>query len=271
MTTKDAYPIPNIDGLLSRLPPVHWISKIDLKDAFWQIRLDTSSRSKTAFTVPNRPLYQFNRMPFGLCNAPQTLCRLMDKVIPYTLKSQVFVYLDDLLIVSQTFDEHILHLYEVATQLRKAGLTINVGKSSFGLSQVKYLGYVVGNGTLEADKEKVSAIVDYPVPKTIRQLRRFLGMTGWYRRFIHNYADITHSLTDLLAGKRKFTWNVDAQKSFDILKTKLTSAPLLVHPNYTKPFILQCDASTYGVGAVLAQEDEEGVEKPISFMSIKLE
>lgn len=270
VTTKDAYPIPNIDGLLSRLPPVHWITKIDLKDAFWQIKLDPRSRPKTAFAVPNRPLYQFTRMPFGLCNAPQTLCRLMDKVIPYYLKSRVFVYLDDLLIVSQTFEEHLNHLYEVATQLRKAGLTINVGKSNFGLNQVKYLGYVVGKGTLEADKEKVSAIVDYPVPKTIRQLRRFLGMTGWYRRFIHNYADVTHPLTDLLSSKRKFCWNQEAQKSFDLLKEKLTTAPLLVHPNYSKPFILQCDASTYGVGAVLAQEDDEGIERPISFMSQKL-
>jgi len=99
VTKKDAYPFPNIDGLISRLPAVNIISKIDLKDAFWQIKLEESSKAKTAFTIPNRPLYQYVRMPFGLCNAPQTMCRLMDKVIPYRLKTHIFVYLDDLLVV----------------------------------------------------------------------------------------------------------------------------------------------------------------------------
>lgn len=143
---KEASPIPNIDGLLSRLPPVNCVSKIDLKDAFWQINLSRESRPKTAFTIPNRPLYQFKRMPFGLCNAPQTMCRLMDQVIPYHLKTHVFVYLDDLLIPSQSFEEHVTHLMEVACQLRKAGLTINIKKSSFGLCRVKYLGFLVGDG-----------------------------------------------------------------------------------------------------------------------------
>jgi len=140
LTIKDAYPIPNVDGLIARLPAVYCISKVDLKDAFWQISLSPELRPKTAFTVPNRPLYQFTRMPFGLCNAPQTMCRLMDKVIPYSLKTYVFVYLDDLLILSQSFDDHLFHLLEVAALLRKAGLTINVKKSQFGLAKVKYLG-----------------------------------------------------------------------------------------------------------------------------------
>lgn len=270
VTIKDAYPIPNIDGLIARLPPVHIISKIDLKDAFWQISLEYNSRAKTAFTVPNRPLYQFVRMPFGLCNAPQTMCRLMDKVIPYNLKSHVFVYLDDLLVVSQTFDQHVLDLLEVASQLRKAGLTINVKKSKFGLSQVKYLGFIVGKGSLQVDPEKVSAIAEYPEPTNIRQLRRFLGMTGWYRRFIDDYASITYHLTDLLSKKKTFKWNSDAQNSFDLLKSKLSSAPFLAHPVYSNPFIVQCDASQFGVGGLLAQVDDDGNERPIAFMSHKL-
>lgn len=170
--------MPNIDGILSRLPPVYCISKIDLKDAFWQIKLDKDSKQKTAFTVPNRPLYQFTRMPFGLCNAPQALCRLMDIVIPYQLKSHVFVYLDDLLVVSNDFDTHLTDLLEVATHLRKAGLTINISKSHFALKKVKYLGYIVGNGTLQVDDDKVMAIKEFPKPKSIKQVRRFLGMTG---------------------------------------------------------------------------------------------
>lgn len=270
ITVKDAYPMPNIDGLLSRLPPVHIISKIDLKDAFWKVNLSKESRPKTAFTIPNRPLYQFCRMPFGLCNAPQTLCRLMDKVITYNLRSHVFVYLDDLLIVSKSFDEHIAHLIEVAQLLRKAGLTINITKSSFGLSQVKYLGYIVGNGSITVNSEKVKAITDYPVPKNIKGLRQFLGMAGWYRRFVADYATITFPLTELQTKKKPFKWTAEAQEAFEKLKDALSTAPVLIHPDYSKRFIVQCDASKVGIGAVLAQEDEYGIERPIAYMSKKL-
>lgn len=269
VTVKDAYPMPIMDGLLSRLPPVHCISKVDLKDAFWQICLDDVSRAKTAFTVPNRPLYQFKRMPFGLTNAPQTMSRLMDMVIPYQLKSHVLVYLDDLLVLSSSFEEHLIHLTEVATQLRKAGLTINVQKSQFCIRKVDYLGFIVGEGTLHVNPDKVRAVEEFPVPKSQKQLRRFLGMTGWYRRFIPNYSTIIFSLTELLKGKA-FLWNDQAQEAFNKVKSELCSASFLVHPNYTKPFVLQCDASLHGVGAVLAQCDESGDERPIAYMSKKL-
>jgi len=179
---------------------------IDLKDAFWQICLDEESKPKTAITIPNRPLYQFTRMPFGLTNAPQTLCRLMDKVIPYRMKSHVMVYLDDLLVMSSSFEEHLSHLAEVATQLRKAGLTINIAKSQFCLKKIDYLGYIVGEGTLQVNPNKVTAVSNFPVPKTKRQLKRFLGMTGWYQRFINQYSEQTFHLTELLRGK-EFHWN----------------------------------------------------------------
>lgn len=270
VTVKDSYPIPNIDGLISRLPPVYFISKVDLKDAFWQIKLDESSKLKTAFTIPNRPLYQFTRMPFGLCNAPQTMCRLMDIVIPYYLKSNVFVYLDDLLIISEDFDGHLRHLHEVSTQLRKASLTININKSSFVIRKVQYLGYIIGEGSLMVDPSKVQAISEFPVPKSVRQLRRFLGMAGWYRRFIDDFAKITFSLTELLSKRKVFKWTTEAQTAFDKVKNKLTTAPVLVSANFAKPFILQCDASTLGVGAVLAQNDSDGNERPIAYMSQKL-
>lgn len=190
----------------------------------------------------------------------------MDKVITYNLRSHVFVYLDDLLI----FEEHLSHLIEVAQLLKKAGLTINIGKSSFRIKQVKYLGYIVGNGSITTDNEKVRAITEYPVPKNIRELRQFLGMAGWYRRFVGDFATITFPLTELLAKKKAFKWSSAAQKAFEKLKVMISSAPVLVHPNYENKFRVQCDASNFGIGAVLAQEDENGVEKPISYMSIKL-
>lgn len=270
LTIKDAYPLPLIDGIFSRLDETRFISSIDLKDAFWQVELDLRSREKTAFTVPGRPLYQFKRMPFGLCNAPQTLCRLMDLVIPQPLRESVIVYLDDLLVVSEKFETHVNLLEQVARCLRKSGLTINVEKSKFCMTEVRYLGYIVGNGCLKADPDKVAAILEFPVPATVRQVRRFLGMTGWYRRFIANYADVAAPITDLLSPTDKLKWNDTAQEAFNKLKLCLTSAPILTHPDFKRPFIIQCDASSTGVGSVLYQLDDEDVEHPIAYMSKKL-
>lgn len=265
VTTKDAYPTPIVEGLLSRLSDTRFISAIDLKDAFWQIGLEEESREKTAFSVPGRPLYQFRVMPFGLCNAPQRLCRLMDKVIPHELRHRIFVYLDDLLVVSPDFDTHLLLLQEVATRLQSAGLTINVEKSRFCLREVHYLGYIVGNGCLKTNPDRVAAITSYPQPTTVKQLRRFLGMAGWYRRFLANFASISAPLTDLLKKTGKFVWSEQAQDSFNSLKASLSSAPILTNPNFDKQF--ECDACSTGVGGVLCQEDDNGDSRPIAFMS----
>lgn len=270
VTVKDAYPTPTVEGLLSRLNDTKYISAIDLKDAFWQIPLDEDAKLKTAFAIPGRPLYHFNVMPFGLCNAPQRLCRLMDQVIPHRLRHQVFVYLDDLLVVSADFRTHIDLLSQVAAHLSHAGLTINVEKSKFCLREVKYLGFIVGDGCIRVDPDKVAAIKNYPQPTTVKQLRRFLGMAGWYRRFIANHAAISAPLTDLLQKNKKFLWIPEAQASFDAVKDRLTSAPILTHPDFTKPFVVQCDACTSGIGGVLFQLDDAQQERPIAFISHKL-
>lgn len=269
VTVKLAYPIPNIDGLLSRLSNTRYISAIDLKDAFWQIPLDSQSREKTAFVVPGRPLYQFTSMPFGLCNAPQRMCMLMDKVIPHELKESVFVYLDDLLIVSPDFSSHFETLKIVAKRLRDAGLTINMSKSNFCFRQVNYLGYIVGEGCLKTDPSKTSAIVSFPIPKTKRQVRGFLGLAGWYRRFIPNFASLASPLSDTLKGE-KFSFTEEALNSFQNLKEVLSNPPVLTQPDFTKTFHLQCDASNTGIGAVLFQVDENSNEKPLYYYSSKL-
>lgn len=269
VTIKDAYGLPIIDGLLSRLKDTVYISAIDLKDAFWQIPLHPDSRDKTAFTVPGRPLYQFKVMPFGLCNAPQTMCKLMTKVIPHQLHDRIFVYLDDLLVISATFDEHMCLLEDVSSRLRQANLTINVEKSKFCLTYTRYLGYVVGGGRLQVDPGKVEAVDSFPIPKTARHVRRFLGMSGWYSRFIPNYASLATPLTDLL-GKKKFLWSPDCQKAFEEIKLKLTSAPILVHPDFSRTFYIQCDASKSGIGSVLFQKDEKNFDHPIAYFSKKL-
>lgn len=269
LTVKDAYPTPLINGILSRLNETHYISSIDLKDAFWQVELNEESREKTAFTVPGRPLYHFTRMPFGLCNSGQTMCRLMDKVIPSAMREFIFVYIDDLLIVSENFDTHIERLQLVADSLRKANLTINVEKSKFCMRSIQYLGHIVGGGTIRPNPDRIRAISEFPRPITIRQLRSFLGMAGWYRRYIRNFSDIAAPITDLMKNSKQFTWTVEADEAFKILKDRLTTAPVLTHPDFTKPFYIQCDASILGVGGVLFQIIN-GEEHPIAYMSKKL-
>lgn len=271
LTKKDAYPMPHINGLLSRLSDTYYISSVDLKDAFWQIPLERQSREKTAFAVPGRPLYQFKVMPFGLCNAAQRLCRLMDKVIPARLRERVFVYLDDLLVVSPDFETHITILGEVAECLRKAGLTINVKKSKFCFKELKYLGFIVGGGKVKTDPAKVEAVVDFPVPKNPRQVRRLLGLAGWYRRFIQNFSTLTAPLTDTLKKKKeKFVMTAEALTAFKALKDALTSAPVLSRPDFSRRFFIQCDASDSGIGAVLFQKNDAGEECPLSYHSQKL-
>lgn len=269
VTKKLAYALPNINGLLSRLSDTHFISCIDLKDAFWQIELDEVSREKTAFTVPGRPQYQYCVMPFGLCNAAQRLCQLMDKVFPSTVRSKIFVYLDDLLVVSKTFDEHLVLLSDVANRLRNAGLTVNIAKSRFCYKEVKYLGHIVGHGTIRPDPEKVSAILDFPVPVSVKQVRRFVGMCGYYGKFVENYSSLSSPLTDTIK-KGKFIFTPEALESFEKLKKSLVSEPVLVHPNFEKPFFIHCDASRFGVGACLMQKDTDDEDRAICFFSKKL-
>lgn len=270
LTVKDAYPLPHIEGLLSRLEDTHYISSVDLKDAFWQVPLEQSSRPKTAFTIPGLGHFQFTRMPFGLCNAPQTLSKLMDQIFPHELRSNIFIYLDDLLIVSNDLPTHFKLLKITAKKLCDANLTINVKKSHFCFKSLRYLGYIVGGGELRTDPDKVKSVAQFPVPTSRKQVRRFLGMTGWYRRFIPNYANLAAPLTDTLKISPKFQVKDDALKAFEVLKKSLISAPILSHPDFSKPFYIQCDASTSGVGGVLFQVDDLGREKVLYYHSQKL-
>lgn len=270
VTEKDAYPLPLIDSLLSRLHETKFISSLDLKDAFWQVPLAKESRDKTAFSVPGRPLYQYKVMPFGLCNASQRLCRLMHKVIPYELHDQVFTYLDDLLIISSNFKDHIELLKKVAQRLREANLTINVEKSKFVLREIKYLGYLVGEEGLRPDPSKIQAIIEYPIPQSVKQVRRFLGLAAWYTRFISNYSDVSAPISSLTGKGKTFHWSPEAQAAFEELKNRMSSTPVLTNPDFDRKFHIHCDASTAGVGAVLFQYDDDNAEKPIAFMSKKL-
>lgn len=270
VTKKDAYPLPHISGILGRFEGTRYISKIDLKDAFWQIPLERGSCEKTAFTVPGRGLFEFVVMPFGLHNAPQTQCRLMDKVLGVDLQPFAFVYLDDIIVTTETFEQHIQVLREIAKRLKSAQLSINVSKSQFCAPSVKYLGFVIDCEGIRTDPDKIKAIVDFPPPTNVKEVRRLIGLVNWYRRFINNFSTIIAPITELLKKpKKKFVWTNVANDAFLSLKSALCSAPLLSCPNYNLPFYVQCDASDVGIGAVLWQKHDEG-EKVIAYMSQKL-
>lgn len=253
ITKKDVYPIPLMSNILDKLKSAMYISKIDLSKAFHQIPLTKESKAITAFRVPGKGLFQFTRMPFGLTNAPATFQRLMDKLIGPELEPHVFAYLDDIIIVTEDFQDHLVWLKLVLETLEKAGLVINPDKSEFCCSEVKYLGYLVNHKGLQVDPEKLGPIETFPAPKTVTQVRRFVGMASWYRRFIPDFSTKVEPINRLIAKGTKFIWGPEQQTAFDLIKRMLLDAPILKCPDFTQRFYLQTDASNVGLGAVLSQ------------------
>lgn len=273
VSKHDAYPLPYITQILDQLGNAKFLSSIDLKAAFWQIPLDSrDSMEKTAFTVPARGLYHFKVMCFGLTSAPATQQRLMDRLFGPEFGGRIFIYLDDIVIVSATFEEHTRLLRVVLDRLSFAGLTINLQKCQFFRSQLKYLGYVVDEFGLRTDPEKIRAIVDFSVPTTKKEVKRFLGTASYYRRFIKNFSNIAGPLNKLTSTKKgtpPFQWTAEADQAFVELKRALTTAPVLACPDFDKDFVVHCDASDFGVGATLTQRFDGG-EHPIAYFSRSL-
>lgn len=275
VTVKDSYPMPYMTRILGNLRGTRYLSKIDLKDAYWQIPLSTDSKEKTAFTIPGRGLYQFCVTPFGLCNAGQSQCRLMDRVLGFDMEPYVFVYLDDIVVATDDFEQHLKFLEQIADRLSNAGLSVNIDKSQFFVEKLHYLGHVIDKNGIHTDQAKVECIVEYPAPKSVKEVRRFIGFSGWYRRFIYDFATVSAPITDLLkepkkpsTPKVKFVWNCAAEEAFQKLKLALSSAPVLATPNFDLPFIIQTDASDIGLAGVLVQGSGDQ-ERVIAYMSQK--
>lgn len=273
VTKKCKYALPRIDSILSRLGKAKYISSIDLQDAFWQIPLNDESKQKTAFNIPGRGMWQFTVVPFGLTTAAQAMQRLMDSLFN---DQDEFIYIDDIIVVSETFKDHINSLKRVFNKLRSANLTVNIEKCSFCRPSLKYLGYIVDKFGLRTDPDKVSCIANYQLPAKMKELRRFLGMTSYYRRFINNFAKIAAPLHDLTKSKSKskykvLKWNDTAIQAFDDLKSAMIQAPVLKTPDFAKLFSVQCDASDTCISGVLSQKDDEtNGDRPIAFVSRKL-
>ena len=268
VTKKDAYPLPYISSILDKLGNAKYLSSLDIKSAFWQVMVSENSREYTAFTVPSRGLFQFRKMPFGLTNAPATFQRLVDRLFP-ELSPYVMVYLDDIIIVSDSFDKHLEVIGLVLDKLISAGLTVSKEKCFFCKPELEYLGYVVDRHGLRVNRKKVSAILDVPPPKTVKEVRSFIGLASWYRRFVPNFSTLIAPLTELTKKNVKFIWNDNCDNAFTTIKQLLVSAPILSCPDFSRPFVLQTDASSFGLGAVLTQPYEDG-EKVICYLSRSL-
>lgn len=257
LTEKDAYPLPRINTILEKLKKAKFISTLDLQQGYWQVPLSQDSRALTAFTVPGKGLYQFKVMPFGLHSAGATFQRLLDKIIGVELEPKAFCYLDDLIVVSETFGEHVDTLKLVFRRLRDAGLKLNPEKCHFFKTELKYLGHVVNQQGISTDPDKVKAIEDFPRPENVRNLRSFLGLASWYRRFTKDFAIISRPLTKMLRKNQKWTWGPAQEAAFAKLKNMLSTTPVLACPDFTQPFTLQVDASNEGLGASLTQKQDK--------------
>jgi len=267
---RDGYPLPQVTDTLDKLSQAKVCSTLDIKSAYWQIPVAKASRPYTAFTVPNRGLFQFKRLPFGLHNAPATWQRLIDSVLGPDLEPYVYIYLDDIVVITPDFEKHLEILEEVFRRLREANLTVGRAKCQFCKPSLKYLGYVVDRQGLHVDPDKVKAMLDVPVPKSVTEVRRIIGTFSWYRRFIKDFSSVIAPITGLLRKDRKFEWTPACDAAFKKIKECLISAPVLAAPDYSLDFVVQCDSSGYGIGAVLVQPYPDGTERVISYISRSL-
>ena len=269
-TKFDAYPMPRIEEVLESIGSAAIISTLDLAKGYWQIPLSEDAREKSAFTTPFG-LYEFLVMPFGLHSAPATFQRTMNQVL-CGCESFAGAYLDDVVIYSKSWEEHVDHLKEIFGRLNEAGLTLKVAKCQFGCKEVRYLGHVIGGGRVQPDPRKLQAIAGYPRPRTKKDVRAFLGLVGYYRRFISGFSEVAAALTDLTRKKMpdQVQWDSQCEEAFRKLKEALLESPVLSVADPTKPFILQTDASERGLGAVLSQEGCEGEQHPVAYASRKL-
>ena len=277
-TVKDAYSLPRIEETIDTLAGSKYFSKLDLRSGYWQVGIKEADKHKTAFSVGPLGFFECYRMAFGLTNAPATFQRLMERCMGELHLKECLIYLDDIIIFSKSFDEHLLRLENVFRQLEQHGLKLKGSKCEFFRTQVQYLGHIVSDQGIQTDPDKIAALKQWPTPSNLKELRSFLGFAGYYRRFVCNYSKIVKPLNALLVGhltnkkgRRKkqatpWTWELEQQQAFDLIIEKLTSPPVLAFADYSRPFVLNVDASGDGLGAVLYQE-QKGIGRVVAYAS----
>ena len=256
VTVTDSHPLPRIDDLLDNLKDAKYFSKIDLKSGFWQIPMEESSISKTAFTT-HRGLYECLIMPFGLKNSPSTFERVIEHVFTEELWNFILVYLDDIIIYSNTFEEHLQHIEAALLKLREAHLKANPEKCDFGEIEIAFLGHIITTEGIKPNKENSKLVREFPPPKNVKQVRSYLGLCSYYRRFIKNFSSIAAPLYHLTKIGVKFEWTTECQEAFNTLRERLVAEPIMALPDFNKRFHLQTDASNTGIGYTLSQYYEK--------------
>ncbi|XP_039308185.1 uncharacterized protein LOC120358336 [Solenopsis invicta] len=264
-TIGDAYPLPNICDIMDQLGGSKYMSILDLISGFHQIPMDPADAHKTAFSTPHGH-YEFSRMPFGLKNAPATFQRLMDQILTGLQGVELFVYMDDIVVYASSLQEHEIKMNKLMDRLRSANLVLQPDKCEFLRREVAYLGHIIGENGVRPDPQKISAVQNFPVPKNIKNVRQFLGLAGYYRRFIPNFSKIANPLSNLLKKDVAFKWNDTTQEAFNTLKELLCKEPILQYPDFNRAFVLTTDASNFAIGGVLSQ-GEIGHDLPIAYAS----
>ena len=266
VTRKDAFPLPRIDECLDVLSGAKYFCTLDLASGYWQVGMLEDDKAKTAFCT-KFGLYEFNVMPFGLCNAPATFERLTEYILAGMQWHEALVYIDDVVVFGSTFSECLARLREVFLRFKAHNLTFKPKKCVLFSKQVDFLGHVVSEDGVRCNPKKVEAIQLWEPPCTVTEIRSFLGMSGYYRKFLEHYADVSKPLVNLTKKDEPFTWSDKCQASFEHIKEALVTAPVLAYPDMSKPFILDTDASGFAAGAVLSQIQDDGEERPTAYYS----
>ena len=268
------FPLPRIDDILSKLKGAKYYTVIDLRSAFNQILLAPESRKYCTFRT-RKGCYQYKRMPFGLSAAPSTMQKLMWQVVKGL--NDVSVFLDDILVTGKTLEQAEINVTQVLQRLQDYNLVIAPEKCTFFKKSCNYLGHKISQGGIAPHPDKIAAIKQYPVPKTLKDLRAFLGLSSYYRKFIKNYAEIATPLHNLTQGHKNkkgsriiIKWQAEHSRAFEALKNAILTDVILAFPDFTKPFRLTTDSSNHSIGGVLSQLDESGNDRPISFFSRKM-